>query len=158
MLTLESTIGYCSCLQVKNLEICQGSPIYVFFSPWNYIPPKKLTWIPKMMVWKRWLPLNMAIFGIYVKFLACTSSFKCVQKRFVKPPTVSKTLNQACRFGPESSRQTLVSPIFRSFLVPSVADCFRRCFSGTNLQPCPQPKSHLASGPWKKKFELYFPY
>ena len=31
------------------------------------------------------------------------------------------------RFGPESSRQTLVSPIFRSSLVPSVADSFRRC-------------------------------
>ncbi len=28
---------------------------------------------------------------------------------------------QGCRFGPESSRQTLVSPIFRSGLVPSVA-------------------------------------
>ena len=26
---------------------------------------------------------------------------------------------------------------FRSSLVPSVADCFRRCFSGTNLQPTP---------------------
>ena len=42
---------------------------------------------------------------------------------------------QDCRFGPESSRQTLVSPIFRSSLLPSVADCFRKCFSGTNLQP-----------------------
>ncbi len=30
-------------------------------------------------------------------------------------------LPQGCRFGPESSRQTLVSPIFRSSLVPSVA-------------------------------------
>ena len=32
------------------------------------IHPGKLTWIPKMMVWKRWCLLNMAIFGIYVKF------------------------------------------------------------------------------------------
>ena len=31
--------------------------------------PRKPTWIPKMMVWKRWSPLNMAIFGIYVRFL-----------------------------------------------------------------------------------------
>ena len=31
--------------------------------------PRKLTWIPKMMVWKRWFLLNMAIFGIYVGFL-----------------------------------------------------------------------------------------
>ena len=33
--------------------------------------PRKLTWRPKMMVWKRWLLLNMAIFGIYVKFQGC---------------------------------------------------------------------------------------
>ena len=32
--------------------------------------------------------------------------------------------------------QTLVSPIFRSSLVPSVADNFRKCLVGTNLQPC----------------------
>ena len=30
---------------------------------------RKLTGIPKMMVWKRWLLVNMAIFGIYVEFL-----------------------------------------------------------------------------------------
>ena len=39
-------------------------------------------------------------------------------------------------FGPESSRQTLFSPIFRSSLVPSVAACFRTCIPGTDLQPC----------------------
>ena len=39
----------------------------------QFIHPRKLTWIPKMMVWKRWLLLNMAIFGIYVKFLGCKS-------------------------------------------------------------------------------------
>ena len=31
--------------------------------------PEKLAWIPKIMVWKRWFLLNMAIFGIYVKSL-----------------------------------------------------------------------------------------
>ena len=36
-----------------------------------YIHSRKLTWIPKMMVWKRYLPLNMAIFGIYARFLGC---------------------------------------------------------------------------------------
>ena len=35
--------------------------------------PRKLTWIPKMMVWKRWFVLNMVIFGIYVKFLGGTN-------------------------------------------------------------------------------------
>ena len=29
-------------------------------------PPKTNGWIPKMMVWERWLLLNMAIFGIYM--------------------------------------------------------------------------------------------
>ena len=33
------------------------------------VHPRKLTWIHKMMVWKRWSPLNMAVFGIYVRFL-----------------------------------------------------------------------------------------
>ena len=37
---------------------------------------------------------------------------------------------QAWRFGPESSRQTLVSPIFWFGLVPSVAACFRTCIGG----------------------------
>ena len=32
---------------------------------------RKQTWIPKMMVWKRWLLLNMAIFRIYVSFPGC---------------------------------------------------------------------------------------
>ncbi len=45
---------------------------------------------------------------------------KCVTKNLRALP--------GCRFGPESSRQTLVSPIFRSGLVPSVADCFRKMF------------------------------
>ena len=34
---------------------------------------------------------------------------------------------QGCRFGPESSRQTLELPIFTSRLVPSVAANFRKC-------------------------------
>ena len=37
------------------------------------IHPRKLTWIPKMMVWKRQLPLKIAILGIYVRFLECKS-------------------------------------------------------------------------------------
>ena len=38
------------------------------------IQPKNLTWIPKMIVWKRWFfDINMAIFGIYVTFLGGTS-------------------------------------------------------------------------------------
>ena len=36
------------------------------------IHPRKLTWIPKMMVWKRQFPLKIAICGIYVRFLGCT--------------------------------------------------------------------------------------
>ena len=30
----------------------------------NSLHPRKLTWIPKLMMWKRWLLLNMAIFGL----------------------------------------------------------------------------------------------
>ena len=36
-----------------------------------YIHPRKLTWIPKMMVWKWWFLLKMAIFGIHVRFRWC---------------------------------------------------------------------------------------
>ena len=35
--------------------------------------PRKLTWMPKMMVWKRGVLLNMVMFGIYVKFLGGTN-------------------------------------------------------------------------------------
>ena len=41
---------------------------------WLDIHTSKLTWIPKMMVWKRGFLLNMAIFGIYVKFLGIATS------------------------------------------------------------------------------------
>ncbi len=43
------------------------------------------------------------------------------------PKVIGKILQkvQGCRFVPESSRQTLVSPIFRSLRNPSVAACFR---------------------------------
>ena len=34
-------------------------------------PPKTNMDTHKIMVWKRWLLLNMAIFGIYVRFLRC---------------------------------------------------------------------------------------
>ncbi len=43
---------------------------------------------------------------------------------------------QGCRFGPESSRQTLVSPILRSgnrYHLWRIV--FGKCVSGTNLQP-----------------------
>ena len=36
-----------------------------------YTLPKTNGWMPKMMVWKRSLPLKMAIVGIYVRFLGC---------------------------------------------------------------------------------------
>ena len=56
-----------------------------------------------------------------------------VRKWLGSPPFISHkrqvldlALNQSC--------QTLVSPIFRSSLVPSVADCFRKSI-GENLQP-----------------------
>ncbi len=37
----------------------------------SILHPRKLTWIPKMMVWKRYPSFKMAIFGIYVRFLEC---------------------------------------------------------------------------------------
>lgn len=37
----------------------------------RHLHPRKLAWIPNMMVWKTWLLLSMAIFGIYLKFLGC---------------------------------------------------------------------------------------
>ena len=37
--------------------------------------PRKLTWIPKIMLCKRWLLSNMTIFGIYVRFLGCIYAF-----------------------------------------------------------------------------------
>ncbi len=55
-----------------------------------YIHPGKLTWIPKMMIWKMYLILNMVIFGIYVKFLGCihpgSQVFFCLGKGFAKFP------------------------------------------------------------------------
>ncbi len=43
--------------------------------------PRELTWIPKMMVWKRQLPLKMAILGIYFRFLECIH-FHCHSLHF----------------------------------------------------------------------------
>ena len=35
--------------------------------PLSFLHPQKLTWIPKMMVWKRWAPLKYGLFfGIYM--------------------------------------------------------------------------------------------
>ena len=42
-------------------------------------PRKTNGWLPKMMAWKRWLLLNVAILGIYVKFLGCISMVKTVK-------------------------------------------------------------------------------
>ncbi len=46
--------------------------LITFVSAFWGLHPRKLTWIPKMIVWKMYLLLNMAIFGIYVKVLGCT--------------------------------------------------------------------------------------
>ena len=55
----------------------------------------------------------------------------------LSPGGVLTVLKQGCRSKAlNQSRQTLVSPIFRSILVPSGAACFRRCIGKTNLQPC----------------------
>ena len=53
------------------MRLCSATLIWIF-TVWKKIYPRKLTWIPKIMVWKRWFLLNMAILGIYVKFLGCT--------------------------------------------------------------------------------------
>ena len=41
-------------------------------------PPKTNGWIPQIMIWKRWLLLNMVIFSIYVKF----PHIKVIKMRF----------------------------------------------------------------------------
>ncbi len=62
--------GSLRCRQI--FEVVVSIFFYVHPDPWGNDPiwlhPGKLTWITKMMVSKRWLLLNMAIFGIYVKF------------------------------------------------------------------------------------------
>ena len=60
----------CPCSVVLADQL--GSPIHGprhTLKLWGSIHPRKLTWISKMMAWKRWFLLNMAIFGIYVRFL-----------------------------------------------------------------------------------------
>ena len=68
----------------------------------NLLHPRKLTWIPKMMVWKRWLLYYMAIFGISVKFLGCItyklSTFSTTWCRDHKNPR-SYTNPKSWRFG-----------------------------------------------------------
>ena len=59
------------------------------------------------------------------------------------PGMLRKTWQQGCRFGPESSGQTLVSPIFRSGLVPSVADCFRKCLEDKSATLYKYPNATL---------------
>ena len=47
----------------------------VFFmikDQWNYTPAKTNIDTKKLRVWKRQLPLKIAILGIYVRFLECT--------------------------------------------------------------------------------------
>ena len=55
-------------------------------------------------------------------------------------------VERGCRFGPDSSRQTLEKPIFRCGLVPSVAEYFRKCIgdkSATLVMGTPK-NEHLA--------------
>ena len=55
---------------------------------------------------------------------------------------------QGCRFGPESSGQTLVSPLFRSSLVPCVAACWGQiCNLGVVIAD-----SHISNNNWAQLF------
>ena len=58
---------------------CKGSPpaivttrMIIFLGLGVPIHPRKLTWIPKMMIWKRWLLLNMAILVSMLNFWGVT--------------------------------------------------------------------------------------
>ena len=45
-----------------------------------------------MMVWKRWLLLNVAIFGIYVRFLGCeTGRMECQHLRFQDETSITES-------------------------------------------------------------------
>lgn len=55
-----------------------GEMFYEWFYSFFHIPPKTITWIPKIMVWKRWPLSDMATFGIYVKVLGCNLLFLLV--------------------------------------------------------------------------------
>ena len=66
-------------------------------------------------------------------------------------------LYQGCRFGPESSRQTLVKHQYLDpFWIASVADCFRKGLGDNFLQPwrytLPQPGAL-----WEKAAQLGYP-
>ena len=53
-----------------NAQLLGGGVLEKVCFKGHYIP-ENLTWIPKIMGWKRELPLNMAIVGIYANFLGC---------------------------------------------------------------------------------------
>ena len=57
--------------QIITILLSLPHPLQLFFRSLGDLHSRKLTWIPKMMVWKRYLPLKMAMFGIYVRFLGC---------------------------------------------------------------------------------------
>ena len=52
-------------------------------------PPKTNMEGPRMMVWKRWLLLDMTIFDIYVKFLGCIA-LNCITLHWNELPSKSK--------------------------------------------------------------------
>lgn len=51
---------------------------------WTTYTPKQITWIPKMVVWKRWLLTIKAVLAIYLKFLGMFNNlFSLIQCFFV---------------------------------------------------------------------------
>ena len=67
------------------------------------IHPRKLIWIPKMMVWKRWFLFNMATLGIYVRFLGGSWGI-------LKAQTPHLNIDQVAQFCPRTSSLRFRSP------------------------------------------------
>ena len=60
------------CLKASNKNVKIADVFFSGFLP-SSVHARKLTWIPKMMVWKRWTPLKYGHVW-YVRFLGCKQS------------------------------------------------------------------------------------
>ena len=70
----------------------------------DYVHPRKLIWIPKMMVWKRKFHSKMAIFSIYVRFLECIFSYLLIWEPLLQWRSTARSCSEDMSVNNRESR------------------------------------------------------
>ena len=110
---------------IRHMSLYMGY-IYIYKYTYDihkciYIHPRKLTWNPKMRVWKMFLLFKWVFFGFHVSFLRCTSyvhhsldSLDCIPQISPRKSAGNKGRDELAAKGPRKQATQKTNPVTRN--------------------------------------------